>query len=41
MLFDVLFVISIFVTRIVLPIAATLILGSLLERALRRGIKPA
>jgi hypothetical protein len=41
MLFDILFVISIFITRIVLPIAATLILGSLLERALRWGIKSA
>lgn len=41
MLFDVLFVLSIFLTRIVLPIAVTFVLGSLLERALRRGIKSA
>ena len=41
MLYDILFVLTIFVTRIVLPMAATVMLGSLLERALRRGINPA
>ena len=34
---EILFVITIFVTRIVLPISVTLFLGSLLERTLRRG----
>ena len=34
---EILFVITIFVTRIVLPIGVTLCLGSLLERTLRRG----
>lgn len=41
MLYDSLFVLTIFVTRTALPIAATVLLGSLLERALRRGINPA
>ena len=41
MLFDILFVLSIFATRIILPIAGTVLLGSLLERALHHGIHSA
>jgi hypothetical protein len=41
MLTDILFVLTIFATRIVLPIIATGLLGSLLERALRHGIPSA
>ena len=37
MLNEILFVTVIFVTRIVLPICATLFLGSAIERALNRG----
>ncbi len=38
MLYDILFVLTIFATRMVLPIVVTLVLGNLVERALRRGI---
>lgn len=41
MLYDILFVLAIFVTRVVLPIFATMLLGSWLERVLRRGVHPA
>lgn len=41
MLYDILFVLTIFVTRVVLPVLATLLLGGLLERVLRRGVRPA
>lgn len=36
MLNDILFIATIFVTRIALPIFVTLMIGSLLKRALRR-----
>jgi len=38
MLYDILFVLTLFTTRIVLPILVTLVLGNSVERALRRGI---
>ncbi len=41
MLYDSLFVLTIFGTRIVLPMVATLLLGGLLERALRRDVRSA
>jgi hypothetical protein len=36
MLYDILFVTSLLLTRIALPLIVTLALGSLIERALRR-----
>ncbi len=41
MLYDILLVLTIFGTRVVVPIFATLLLGRLLERALRQGARPA
>jgi hypothetical protein len=41
MLYDILFVLAIVLTRIVLPILVTIGLGSLLEHALRHGTHPA
>ena len=38
---SILFVATIFVTRIVLPIVVTFILGSLIERALNHGARAA
>lgn len=38
MLNDILFIATIFITRLALPIAATLLIGSLLERALHRDM---
>ncbi len=35
---EILFIATLFVTRIVLPIAATLLVGSWIERTLRRGV---
>ncbi len=40
MLESILFVATIFVTRIVLPIVVTWFIGSLIERALNRGVHP-